>query len=56
MAAVLALTGLVWVAQGLGAPIAGSFMVGDRSWTYAGAALIAVAAGIVAWPRLRRRR
>ena len=55
MAVVVGLTGAVWVAQGLGMPIGGSFMVGDRSWAYAGAALIAVAAGLFAWPRLRRR-
>lgn len=55
MAAVVALTGLVWLAQGLGAPIGGSFMVGDRFWAYAGVLLIVVAAGFAAWPRLRRR-
>ena len=56
MAAVVALTGLVWLAQGLGAPIGGSFMVGDRFWAYAGGALIAVAVGFAIWPRLRGRR
>jgi hypothetical protein len=56
LAAVAALTGLVWVAQGLGAPIGGGFMVGDRFWTYAGLVLIVVAAGIAGWPRLRRGR
>lgn len=54
-ALVVALVGLVWVLQGLGAPIGGGFMVGDPFWAVAGAALIAVAAGYAAWPRLRRR-
>ncbi len=56
LAAVAALTGLVWVAQGLGVPLGGSFMVGDRFWTYAGLVLIAVAMGFASWPRLRRDR
>jgi hypothetical protein len=55
IAAVLALTGLVWAAQGLGAPIGGSFMIGDRFWTLAGAGLLIAALGVAAWPRLRRR-
>jgi hypothetical protein len=56
VAAVVALVGLGWVAQGLGVPIGGGFMVGDRFWTYAGAALVAVAVLFAAWPRLRGRR
>jgi hypothetical protein len=55
IAAVLALTGLVWAAQGLGAPIGGSFMIGDRFWTLAGVALLVAALAIATWPRLRRR-
>jgi hypothetical protein len=55
IAAVLALTGLVWAAQGLGAPIGGSFMIGDRFWTLAGAALLLAALAVATWPRLRRR-
>lgn len=54
VAVVVALVGLVWVAQGLGVPIGGSFMVGDTFWAYAGAALVAVAIACAAWPRLRR--
>jgi hypothetical protein len=54
VAGVAALTGLVWAAQGLGAPIGRSFMIGDPFWTYAGLVLIVVAAGVAAWPRLRR--
>jgi hypothetical protein len=55
VAIVVALVGAVWVAQGLGVPIGGGFMVGDMFWAYAGIALIAVAAVYAAWPRLRRR-
>jgi hypothetical protein len=55
VAAVVALVGLVWVAQGLGAPIGGGFMVGDMFWAYAGAALILGAIVYGSWPRLRRR-
>ena len=33
----------VWIAQGLGAPIGGGFMVGNMFWAYAGAALVALA-------------
>jgi hypothetical protein len=55
VAAIVALVGLVWMAQGLGAPIGGGFMVGDMRWAYAGLALIAAAAVYAAWPRLRRR-
>jgi len=55
VAVVVALVGLVWVAQGLGAPIGGGFMVGDLFWTYAGLVLVALAISYAAWPRLRRR-
>jgi hypothetical protein len=55
VAIVVALVGAVWVAQGLGAPIGGGFMVGDMFWAYAGIALIAAAALYAAWPRIRRR-
>jgi hypothetical protein len=55
VAVIVALVGAVWVAQGLGVPIGGGFMVGDPFWAYAGAALILGAAGYGAWPRLRRR-
>ena len=53
VAAVIALVGAVWVAQGLGVPIGGGFMVGDMFWAYAGAVVVAVAIGYAAWPRLR---
>jgi hypothetical protein len=55
VAVIVALVGAVWVAQGLGVPIGGGFMVGDRFWAYAGAVLLALAVGYAAWPRLRRR-
>jgi hypothetical protein len=54
-ALVVGLVGLVWVLQGMGAPIGGGFMVGDPFWILAGAALIAAAAAYAAWPRLRHR-
>jgi hypothetical protein len=57
VAAIAALVGLVWIAQGLGVPIGqGSFMIGDPTWTLIGAALVAVAVVYAAWPRLRRNR
>jgi glucose dehydrogenase len=43
-AVVVALVGLAWIAQGLGAPIGGSFMVGDLRWSIAGAVLVLVGA------------
>lgn len=55
LAAIAILVGLVWVLQGLGVPIGRSFMVGDRFWAWAGAALMVAALTYVAWPRLRRR-
>jgi hypothetical protein len=53
-AVIVALVGLVWIAQGLGAPIGGSFMVGDLRWSVAGLVLVAVA-GVLAWRRVGRR-
>ena len=55
VAAIVALVGAVWIAQGLGVPIGGGLMVGDPFWAYVGIALVAVAIGYGAWPRLRRR-
>ena len=55
IAVVATLTGLVWIAQGLGAPIGGSFMVGDLRWTAIGLALVAASTAF-AWRRLRRSR
>ena len=48
---VLALVGIVWVLQGLGVPIGkGSFMIGDPTWTFIGAILVAAAA-LLYWKR-----
>jgi hypothetical protein len=54
IAAIGALVGLVWALQGMGAPIGGSFMIGDPFWILAGLALVGAALAYVAWPRLRR--
>ena len=54
IAGVVGLVGLVFVAQGVGAPIGHSFMIGDLRWTAIGAAMI-LAACAWAWRRLRRR-
>jgi hypothetical protein len=53
-AVVVALVGLIWIAQGLGAPIGGGFMVGDLRWSVAGLVLVALA-GVLAWRRVGRR-
>lgn len=55
LAAIAGLVGGVWALQGLGAPIGGSFMIGDPFWILAGVALILAALAYGAWPRLRRR-
>ena len=55
VAALFALVGAVWIAQGLGVPIGGGFMVGDMAWTWIGGALMLLALAYGAWPRLRRR-
>jgi len=54
IAAIAGLVGLVWALQGMGAPIGGSFMIGDPFWILAGLALVAVALAYAAWPKLRR--
>jgi len=49
----VALAGLVWIAQGLNLPIAPrSFMTADRAWVVIGA--MAVLAGVVLIGRARR--
>jgi hypothetical protein len=47
--------GLVFLLQGLGAPIGRGFMIGDPFWAVAGAAMMLIAVGIAAWPRFRDR-
>ena len=49
----LALVGLVWMAQGLGVIGGSSFMVGDLRWAVIGTAL--VAAGVILLLVARRR-
>ena len=55
VAVVVALVGLVWMAQGLGVPIGGGFMVGNPVWVVVGAGLVLLAGIYGAWPRIRRR-
>jgi len=43
VALIAALVGLVWILQGLGAPIGRSFMIGDLRWTAAGLVLVILA-------------
>jgi hypothetical protein len=45
-----ALTGAVFVAQGLNLPFAPpSYMTGDRTWVVIGASMVVVGIGLVAW-------
>ena len=53
VAAVVALAGVVFALQGLGAPIGRSFMIGDLRWTAIGVVLV-LGAGLVAWRSSRR--
>ena len=55
VAVALAVTGLVWIGQGLGLLRGSSFMVGDARWAVAGFAL--VAGGVfLGWMALRKGR
>ncbi len=50
----LALGGLVWIAQGLNLPFAPrSFMTADRTWIVLGAVAIVIGAASVSWGRRR---
>jgi len=50
----VALAGLVWIAQGLNLPLApGSFMTGDRTWIVLGAVAVVVGASLFGWARGR---
>lgn len=53
IAGVVGLVGLVFVAQGVGAPIGHSFMIGDLRWTAIGLAMLAASAGTLWWERRR---
>jgi hypothetical protein len=54
VAVVLALVGLVWIAQGLGLVGGSGFMIGSRFWALVGAVCVVVA-GVVAWTAFRAR-
>ena len=50
----IALGGLVWIAQGLNLPFAPrSFMTADRTWIALGAVAVVVGGATVAWARRR---
>jgi hypothetical protein len=53
IAGFLALTGLVWMGQGLGY-IRGSFMTGQMSWFWIGLGCVIVAIVVAGFSRLRR--
>jgi hypothetical protein len=54
IAAVLAVTGLVWIGQGLGLLRGSSFMVDDVRWAVAGVVFVA-ASVLVGWKALMSR-
>ncbi|HEX7474234.1 MAG TPA: hypothetical protein VF323_14210 [Candidatus Limnocylindrales bacterium] len=54
VAGLVALTGLVFIGQGLGIITGGSVMVGDRTWAVIGAVVV-IAAAWVAWRTWGRR-
>jgi hypothetical protein len=53
VAGLLALTGLVWMGQGLGY-IRGSFMTGQMSWFWIGLGCLLLAVVVAGFSRLRR--
>lgn len=53
IAAVLGLTGIVWILQGTGY-LPGSFMTGDPTWSYIGVLLLAAAVALVGSAYRRR--
>jgi len=53
IATVLALTGIVWLGQGIGL-IHGSYMTGQPRWAIIGAALIVASAGMFWFVRARK--
>lgn len=54
VAAAMAVTGLVWIGQGLGLLRGSSFMVDDIRWAIAGVVLVA-ASLLIGWRALRSR-
>ena len=55
LAAILAVIGIVWILQGLSILKGGSFMVGQSLWAIIGAAVLALALGMVWWGNRRPR-
>ena len=55
VAFILIAAGLVWIGQGTGTLKGGSFMVGDPTWAWIGAACV-VAGAVIGWLELRTRR
>jgi hypothetical protein len=52
LGALVALAGLVWIAQGLNLPFAPrSFMTADRTWIVLGAVAVAIGAAAISWAR-----
>jgi hypothetical protein len=54
VAAAMAVTGVVWIGQGLGIVRGSSFMVDDVRWAIAGLALVG-AGLVIGWTALRNR-
>jgi hypothetical protein len=55
LGALIAVAGLVWMAQGLNLPFApASFMTGDRTWIVLGAVAVVIGGSVVGWARARR--
>ena len=55
IAAVVAVTGLVWIAQGTNVLPGSGGMYGDSRWAIAGAVLLAIGAAM-GWTAIRNRR
>jgi hypothetical protein len=55
LAFILIAAGLVWIGQGSGVLKGSSFMVGDPTWAWIGAACV-VAGAVVGWIEVRARR
>jgi hypothetical protein len=54
LGALVAVAGLVWIAQGLNLPFAPrSFMTADRTWIVLGAVAVAIGAATISYARRR---